>query len=374
MGKRGQNEGSIGRTTDGRWMARLTLPGGKRKALYGKTRNEVAKKLTEALRDKDRGLPSVPQKQTVARFLGDWLEATRPTIKGTTFTRYEEYARLHIAPTLGALKLAALTPQHLQKLYAQKLVEGLSPMSVRHLHAILHRALGQALRWGLVATNVTEAVDPPRKERVELRTLSPEEARRFLEAAEGDRFEALYVLALTTGLRQGEMLGLRWKDLDLEGGRLQVVATLQRTAKGLVMSEPKTSRSRRQVILTDMAREALRQHRIAQVEERLKAGPLWEDNDLVFPNEMGKPMDAGNILRRSFCPLLEKAGLPHIRFHDLRHSAATLLLSQGINPKVIQEMLGHSSITLTLDVYSHLLPTMQREAVDAMDAILRKRR
>ena len=170
------------------------------------------------------------------------------------------------------------------------------------------------------------------------------------------------------------MLGLRWKDLDLDGERLQVVATLQRTHKGLIMSEPKTARSRRQVILTDMAHEALRQHRVAQVEERLKAGPLWEDNDLVFANEIGRPMDAGNILRRGFWPLLQKARLPHIRFHDLRHSAATLLLSQGINPKVIQEMLGHSSITLTLDVYSHLLPTMQQEAKVAMDAILRRPR
>lgn len=168
------------------------------------------------------------------------------------------------------------------------------------------------------------------------------------------------------------MLGLRWKDLDLDGRRLQVVATLQRTHKGLVMSEPKTSRSRRQVILADMAREALRQHQVAQLEERLRAGPLWEDNDLVFPNEIGRPMDAGNILRRSFWPLLEKAGLPHIRFHDLRHSAATLLLSRGIHPKIVSEMLGHSQISVTLDVYSHVLPTMQREAVEAMDEILRR--
>lgn len=170
------------------------------------------------------------------------------------------------------------------------------------------------------------------------------------------------------------MLGLCWKDVDMEGGRLQVVATLQRTHEGLIMSEPKTARSRRQVILADMARDALHQHRVAQLEERLKAGPLWEDNDLVFPNDIGRPMDAGNILRRSFWPLLEKAWLPHIRFHDLRHSAATLLLSKGIHPKVVQEILGHSSIAITLDVYSHVLPTMQREAKEAMDEILRRRR
>lgn len=189
-----------------------------------------------------QSLPMVPGEQTVARFLADWLEATKPTIRGKTFTRYEEFNRLHIARALGGLKLAALTPQHLEKLYAKKLEEGLSRTSVVQLHRILHRALGQALRWGLVAVNVSEAVDPPRKERVELRTLSPEEARRLPEAAERDRFEAQYVLALSTGLRQGEMLGLRWKEVDLEGGRLQVVATLHCTHRGLVMSEPKTSR------------------------------------------------------------------------------------------------------------------------------------
>lgn len=191
MGKRGQGEGSISKRADGRWMARLTLPGGGRKYIYGKTRNEVAKQLTSALRDKDKGLPVVPERQTVARFLADWLGATRPTVKVTTFTRYEEFCRRHITPTLGTLKLAALTPQHLQGLYGQKLEEGLSPTTVGQLHRILHRALSQALRWGLVAVNVSEAVDPPRKDRVELRTLSPEEARGFLQAARGDRLEAL---------------------------------------------------------------------------------------------------------------------------------------------------------------------------------------
>lgn len=168
------------------------------------------------------------------------------------------------------------------------------------------------------------------------------------------------------------MLGLRWKDVDLEGGRLQIVATLQRTSKGLVMSEPKTSRSRRQVILTGSAITALRQHRKMQVGERLKAGPLWEDNDLVFPNEIGRPTDAGNLIYRSFRPLLKKTGLPPIRFHDLRHSAATLLMSKGVHPKIVSEMLGHSQISITMDLYSHVLPTMQREAVEAMDEILRR--
>lgn len=219
---------------------------------------------------------------------------------------------------------------------------------------------------------MSEAADPPRKERVEFRTLDPEEARRLLDTARGDRFEALYVLALTTGLREGELLGLHWKDVDLDRGRLQVVATMQRDRinKGFTFSEPKTDRSRRPVILTATAIAALRRHRVAQAEERLRAGPLWEDDGLVFANTVGKPVEAGNVLRRSFWPLLEKAGLPHIRFHDLRHSAATLLMSKGVHPKVVSEMLGHSKISITLDLYSHTVPAMHQEAAEAMDAIM----
>lgn len=372
MGKRGQGEGSIGRTQEGRWWARISLPNGKRKAFYGKTRQEVARKLAIAQRDKQIGLPVIPEHQTVEQFVAQWLEVVRSTVKDATYSNYETYVRLHTIPDLGKVKLTRLTPQHLQALYAKKLREGLSSTSVAHLHAVIHRALRQALRWGLVATNVAEAADPPRRRRVEYRTLAPEEARRFLDAARGDRFEALHVLALTAGLREGELLALRWKDLDLEGKSLQVMRTVRRSRihKGLVFSEPKTDRSRRRVVLTDVAITALRRHRLAQLEERLKAGTLWEDNDLVFPNNVGRPVEAGNMLHRSFGPLLERAGLPRIRFHDLRHSTATLLMSRGVHPKVVSEMLGHSQITITIDLYSHVLPTMQREAAAVMEDIL----
>lgn len=368
--RRGHNEGSIGRATDGRWWARMTLPNGKRKAFYGRTREEVKDQLLDALKNKKDGRPVISTKQTVAQFLAQWLEAAEPTIKATTFIRYKEMVNKHTLPSIGKVKLAQLTPQHLHQLYAKKLGEGLSPTTVAQQHRILHRAFSQALRWGLVATNVTEAVDPPRKRRIEMKTLSPDQAKTLLEAAKGDRFEALYVLALSTGLRQGELLGMRWKDIDLENCCLQVVATLQRTRNGLALSAPKTAHARRKVILTDFAVSALRRHRISQAEERLKAGALWEDSGLTFPNETGKPMDAGNLLYRSFKPLLAKAGLPKIRFHDLRHSAATLLMSKGIHPKIVSEILGHSQISITLDLYSHVVPTMQQEAKEAMEAIL----
>jgi integrase len=207
-------------------------------------------------------------------------------------------------------------------------------------------------------------------QRQTMTTLTPEQVRDLLVAAQGDRLEALYVLALTTGMRQGELLALRWRDVDIDRSVLQVTATLQRTSSGLTFGEPKTKQSRRQILLTKAAMAALRQHRIAQAEERLRLGPAWDDHDLVFANEVGRPMEARNLVGRSFARLLARAKLPSIRFHDLRHSAATLMLSQGVHPKIASEMLGHSQIGITLDLYSHVIPTMQASATAALDALL----
>ncbi len=230
MRKRANGEGSIYKRADGRWAASVSTDHGKRKAFYGKTREAVARKLATAIKARQDGLPLVAERQTVANYLQHWLETAKPTVRPRTFVRYEEYVRLHAIPELGRLALARLSPQHLQRLYASRLEAGLSPATVAHLHAVLHRALGQAARWGLVPRNVAELVTPPRPERREMFTLSPEQARTFLAAAEGDRLEALYVLALNTGMRQGEILALRWKDVDLDAGALQVLATLQRTS------------------------------------------------------------------------------------------------------------------------------------------------
>jgi integrase len=199
--------------------------------------------------------------------------------------------------------------------------------------------------------------------------LSPDQARSLLEAAQGDRFEALYVLALSTGMRQGELLALKWPNVNLDARHLAVRSTLRRADEGFEFNEPKTARSRRQVSLTLAAVAALKRHRARQLEERLRQ-PYWQDANLVFASEVGTPVEATNLIRRSFRPLLLRAGLPQIRFHDLRHTAATLLLGQGVHPKVASEMLGHSSISITLDLYSHVTPTMQQTAVDALDAVL----
>ncbi|MBI4491737.1 MAG: site-specific integrase [Chloroflexi bacterium] len=374
-GRRGHGEGSIHQREDGRWVAVVDQgwKDGKRqrKYLYGETRREVSEKLKAALHDQAAGLPLPSERQTVGQFLERWLEdSAKPNVRPRTFTRYHDLLTLHAIPTLGKRPLAKLSAQDLQALYGQKL-DQLAARTVGHLHRVLHCALRDALRWGLVARNVCDAVQPPKVARPEMQVLAPEQARQLLAAADGEPLEALYVLAVTAGLRQGELFGLKWQDLDLEAGRLQVRRTLGRVRKqGFLESEPKSARSRRSITLTPLAIGALRHHRARQLEQRLAVGSAWEDRGLVFCNAVGRPLEPSNLLRRSWRPLLKKAGLPRIRFHDLRHTAATLLLAQGVHPKIVQEMLGHSTISLTLDTYSHLLPNLQDEAAAKMQAIL----
>ncbi len=295
-------------------------------------------------------MPLPNERLTTAHFLCDWLQSARPSLRSSTYDRYEQIVRLHALPALGRIPLARLTPQHLQRLYAEKLAAGLSPRSVPR--------------------NVADLVTPPRGQRLQMSCLSPEQARTLLAVASGDRLEAVYALAVTTGMRRGEILALQWKNVDLETGSLQVVGTLQRTKEGLSIAEPKTDKSRRQVALSATAVQALRKHRAAQASQRLLLGAAWQDFDLVFSNDVGGPMEPANLIRRSFQPLLKRAGLPQIRFHDLRHTAATLMLSQSIHPKIVSEMLGHSQVNITLDLYSHVTPTLQRQAATAVDDLL----
>jgi len=379
MSKRGQNEGTICKRDDGRWVAALNLgyTVGKdgtrrrhRKWFYGATRREVQEALTKALRDHQQGLPVAVEKQTVAQYLDRWLaDVAKPSLRPSTFTSYESYVRLHIKPALGHHQLAKLAPQHVQAFLNAKGASGLSPRTVQYLRAILRRALGQALRWGLVARNVATLVDPPRSRRPEVRPLSPEQARAFLESVKGDRLEALWSVAVAVGLRQGEALGLRWDDVDLDGGTLRVRHAMQRVGGKPTFVEPKTDRSRRTIALPASIVAALRAHKVRQLEERLLAGGRWHDWGLVFPSTIGTPLDGANVTKRLQAHL-ERVGLPRQRFHDLRHCCASLLLAQGVHPRVVMEVLGHSQIALTMDTYSHVMPTMQREAAALMDGIL----
>jgi integrase len=372
MSKRANGDGSIHRRKDGRWCASIGVGKGKRKHFLSRDRDVVAKQLAAALKKQHDREPIVTDRQTVAQYLKSWLASVQPSLKHQTWRRYEQYVRLHIEPELGRLQLRKLTPQHVQRLYASKLAEGLSSTTVHHLHATLHKALSMAVRWDLVQRNVADLVDPPRSREFPITTLSPVQARALLAAARDNRLEALYVLALTTGMRQGELLALSWDDIDFGRAVAQVRGSLQRTPDGLQIAAPKTSGSRRSVALAREPLDALRRHKTAQAAERLRMGAAWEDHGLVFPNEVGRPMMAANMVRRSFEPLLRTAGLPPIRFHDLRHTAATLLLGEGVHPKVVSEMLGHTRISTTMDLYSHVTPTMQRQAVAAFDSLLRR--
>ena len=374
MSKRGNGEGGITRhKKSGLYMARYmvqTVAGPKRRALYGKTRSEVAAKLSKALADREGGFTYDAGKQTVEEYLARWLSnSVRDTVRQRTYERYESIVRVHLAPAIGKVKLKALTPEHVRGLYREKLDGGLAPRTVLHIHRTLSKALKQATDDGLIPRNAAAPVKPPRPRREEIRPLNREQVRALFEAAREDRLEALYAVAVTAGLRRGELQGLKWEDLDLEAGALQVRRTLSEPRGGYIFEAPKSGKGRN-IRLTQRATAALREHRKRQLEERIRLGTLWQDHSLVFPSGAGTPLSGGN-LNRAFKALLKRAGLSSmIRFHDLRHTCATLLLKQGVNPKFVQELLGHRDVSLTLNVYSHVLPDMGGIAAGAMDDAL----
>ena len=372
--RRGNGEGSITRRKDGLYMARYwieTPNGSKRKTIYGKKREEVADKLARALAERADGIVYDDENVTVGEYLDSWLTGSVwGSVRQSTFDRYESAVRLHIKPALGRLKLKKLTPAHVQCFYQDRLDAGLAPASVHKLHTILHKALSQAAQWNMVPRNVTELVTAPRPAPQEMKTLSAEETRRFLEAARSDKLEALYVLAVTTGMRQGELLALKWQDADLENATISVRRTLTRNGGRLLLGEPKTKNSRRTIRLTEAAVRALRQHLVRQMEHMQRLGDLYQDQGLVFGSEIGTLINPSNLRKRSFATLLKQAGLSPIRFHDLRHTCATLLFLRNVHPKFVQELLGHANIAITLDTYSHVISGMGDQTVRAMEDAL----
>jgi integrase len=373
MGRRGNGEGSISRRKDGRWEAKYTAhtaDGPKRRALYGKTRKEAADKLAKVLADSASGYTFDTENMTVGQYLDRWLKDTdRGSVRTSTYERHEQIVRLHLKPALGRVKLSKLTPAHVQGLYSDKLDSGLSPATVQKIHAVLHKALVQALRWNMIPRNATDAVKAPRPAPEEMHPLSPVEARKLIEAVRGDKLEALYVLAVHTGMRQGELLALKWEDIDLIEEVIRIRHTLVRSGGRISIGEPKTKGSRRTVHLTDAAAEALKTHLEQQLEDIERLGDLYRDGGLVFTSGVGTLINPSNLRRRSFKPLLKRAGLPQIRFHNLRHTCATLLLSRNVHPKYVQELLGHATVAITLDTYSHMIPGMGNHTVRAMEDI-----
>jgi integrase len=345
-----------------------------------KTRREANRWLTQALGQLDQGSYVTPTRQTVGGHLLGWLPAVRSSLRPATFESYERNVRQHLVPTVGHVWLDQLTPDRLSAVYAElhrsgRLdgAGGLSPRSIRYLNTILGKALGDAVAEGKLARNVAQAKlvrdRLPRHAKPEMATWSAAEVAAFLDQLRGDPLHAPILLAATTGMRRGEVLGLRWRDTDLDAGRVAVRQTLAavRDVDGdcgrhlLVFGEPKTAKGRRTVPLPPQTVAALRAHRKAQAAERLLAGPDYGDQDLVFAEPDGSPIHPDKF-RKRFEVRIGRSGLPPIRFHDLRHTYATLALRAGVHPKVVAEVLGHANISITLDTYSHAIPAMQESA------------
>lgn len=348
----------------------MVLPGRRRAVYYGASREEVRRKLNQAVRALDTGTFVESRGRRLGDFLDQWLQdVVKPSVRPWTYVGYEVNVRLHIKPHLGSIRLDDLTPMDAQRWMNRLIAEGLSAKSVRLIRATLRAALNQALRWQMVQRNVASLVEPPRGPKAQIRPLDPSEARTFLTSLKGDRLEALYAVALALGLRQGEALGLTWQNVDLDRGLLRVVHQLQRVDRRLQLVDLKTELSRRTLVLPSSLRVRLQDHQKCQAAERAALGSKWHETGLVFTKPDGRPLE-GSTVTRHFHELLDQAGLPQRRFHDLRHSCATLLLVQGVSARVVMEVLGHSEVAMTLNTYSHVLPELRREAADRMDQIL----
>ncbi len=342
-----------------------TADGPRRRYVSGKNKGETRAALSKAKAGREDGVFSDAGTTKLGEYLDGWLEDTRGTVRQRTWERYEQIVRVHIKPALGRTKLKTLNPAQVRALYRERLEAGSSPRTVQYVHVTLHKALEQAQSDGLVPRNVAKGIKAPRPKKKEIRPLTPEQARTFLEAARGERFEALFVVAVHCGLRAGELLGLKWDDVDLEAGALRVRRTLSETGDGPIFEPPKNGKGRN-VPLTNTAVQALRDHLARQMQE---IGGGYEDRGLVFASQTGNTMSASNLVNRNFKPLLKRARLPVIRLHDLRHTCATLLLVKGVHPKYVQELLGHANISITLDTYSHVIPGMGNQTVMAMEEV-----
>ncbi|HEY7347372.1 MAG TPA: site-specific integrase [Ktedonobacterales bacterium] len=371
--RRGNNEGTIYKRSDGRWCAQLTLSDGKRKTIYRKKKQEIIDALHDARQALKQSLAVPDERQTVQQYLASWLEMVQPpAIKARTHLRYQQFVA-NIEKVLGRQRLAKLTPQQVQGLYSHYLKNGMSPTTVNHMHALLHLALEKALRLGMVAYNVCDRVDPPPINREERPTWTAEQARQFLDTIVGDPLEALYVLEIYTGMREGELLALQWPEVDLKAGTLKVTATLSYIHGEFLFTPPKTRRSRRTIWLAAPVIEALQEHRKRQLEQRMRLRDIWDDSyDLVFPNGIGRPIEATNFLKRSCYPLVEKASLPRIHFHDLRQSVAHIMKKMGVQTEGVSETFGHEHSYITDRFYGHDAPELQQKAMEAMERALRK--
>lgn len=366
MSKNANGEGTVYQRKDGRWTAAtyvLRPDGGRqRRQVYGSTRAEVASRLRDLITLTERGIPAAGAATTVAEYSAHWLEhVAKRSLRPSTVSNYSWMLRKYVIPAVGSRRLDRLTPAHVRKLHADVAAAGVSARTQQLAHAVLRSMLSEAVREELVGRNVASLVKSPRPEKREVTPWSIEELDLFRIAAAGHRLETLFLLAYSLGLRRGELLGLRWEDLDLDGRMLHVRQTLQRLGAGTgrVLGPPKTGRSRRSIPLPASVATALLELRPARI----------GDSGLVFTTAAGTPLEPSN-LRRDFDSLIERAGVRRIRFHDLRHTCASLLFAQGVPPRVVMDVLGHSTLAVTTDIYAHVMPSTLIDAASSMDALL----
>jgi integrase len=375
--RRSNGEGAVYRTAEGRWRAALTVTNPttgqpSRRVVSARTRAEVVRKLDNLKRDTSTGNLAT---ETTAAYLARWLETGRQSIRPSSWRQREQYVRSYIGPSIGHIKMARLTPADVERMTSNLIASGKSPRTAAAVRVILRRALGDAVRDGSVGRNVAALARPPRVPTRSMEKgrdyLDSEQLRTLLDAVRDHPLGPLVTLAATTGLRQGELLGLRWQDVDTEAGTLNVRRSLARSWEGgWELAEPKTARSRRMLNLPAAARSALNRQRELQDAMRAELGTTWQDGDgLTFTDELGRPIMGRNVTR-AFSGLLETAGLPHIPFHGLRHSVATALLAAGVPLRVVADVLGHTTIVVTANIYAAVVPELRREAADAMDKVL----
>jgi integrase len=368
--KRGQNQGSIyQRGSDRRWVAQITIQK-KHSMKYFYSQTEADAWLKQALLKISQGIPLGGTEMSLSVYFASWLEIISLALRPKTWIQYQQVVNKHILPGLGHFSIQELRPDQIQAFYRWKQQDGASARTLSLINCILHHAMEYAVTNGFIFRNPVHDLLKPRLQYHEQKVLNLEQVRVFLQACKETRWEALFCLAVTTGMREGELLGLKWSDIQWDTGHLQIQRQLQRIpGRGLVFSEPKTVSSRRNLLLGEGMIGKLRIHADAQDQERRSAGENWRENNLVFPTEIGTPMDQHRLFNY-YKWLLKQAGLPDIRFHDLRHTFATLMLGWGIHPKVVQERLGHAHISHTLGIYSHVLPSIQIEAAKKMDEMI----
>jgi integrase len=344
------------------------------------TKREAQRELNNLLHRIQTGEYVEPTGMLLSEYLEHWLtDYAKTNVSRKSLERYTEIARCHLIPALGQYRLLDLRPLHIQGYYGIALESGrrdgrggLSARTVLHHHRVLRQALHQAVKWQLLARNPADAVEPPQPRHAEMRTLDEAQMASLLEASRPNRLLYIAVLlAVTAGMRRGEILALRWQDIDLESGILSVRQSLEETKAGLAFKEPKSKKARRTIALPELAIEGLRRHRAEQARGRLMLGPGWQDNDLVCSQHDGRPLHPRSLTHAFVNLLRRRRDLARVRFHDLRHSHATLLLRKNVHPKIVSERLGHSTVGITLDVYSHVVPGMQEEAARKIDAALR---